>query len=86
MPESKTLSSAILKGQFLLSIKILLIWLSVGMPCLSGFICHGKEPRLCPGIDPQWDRGRIAFKDFCLFASAVTAIGAERRGALGLGK
>lgn len=39
-----------------------------------------------PGIDPQWDRGRIAFKDFCLFASAVTAIGAERRGALGLGK
>lgn len=39
-----------------------------------------------PGTDPQWDRGRIAFEDFCLFASAVTALSAERRGASGIGK
>ena len=36
-----------------------------------------------PVVDPQWDRGRIAFKDSCLFASAVTALSAERRGASG---
>ena len=32
-----------------------------------------------PGVDPQWDRERIAFKDSCPFASAVTALSAERR-------
>ena len=36
-----------------------------------------------PVVDPQWDRGRLAFKDFCPFAPAVTALSAVRRGASG---
>ena len=40
-----------------------------------------KNSGYVPGVDPQWDRGRIAFKEFCSFTSAVTALSAERRGA-----
>ena len=54
-------------------------------------ICHDfqdldvmvKNLGYVPGVDPQWDRGRIAFKEFCPFTSAVTALSAERRGASG---
>lgn len=45
-----------------------------------------KDLGYVPGVDPQWDRGRIAFKDFCPVSSAVAAIGAERRGVSGRGK
>ena len=69
MPESKTLSSAILKDRFLFRIRILLIWQSARFPPNYCSIQDAMVSNLgcAPDAVPQWESGRIAFLKFLPF-------------------